>query len=43
MYGPAFRGRFAGMEDELGWEAIAGEFLTPTSPSTEETIWEGWA
>ncbi len=33
--------QFAGMEDELGWQAIAGQFLTPTSVSTQETIWEG--
>jgi hypothetical protein len=33
--------QFAGMEDELGWTTIAGQFLTPTSPGTEETTWQG--
>ena len=33
--------QFAEMEDELGWTALAGQFLTLTSPGPAETIWEG--
>jgi hypothetical protein len=32
---------FTGMEDELGWKAVAAQFLPAMSPAKEGTIWEG--